>query len=52
MVQSGFTLDPGQTYTSKYRFYVYDGEPTATEIERLYQDYAIPPLVEFFSENK
>jgi hypothetical protein len=38
-----FKIEPGQTYTSRYRFIVTDGDPGKAEIERQYNDYAHPP---------
>ena len=40
-----FEIVPGEPYVSLYRFVVADGPPDATEIERLWRDYANPPRV-------
>ncbi len=40
-----FTIKPGDTFASRYRFVVHDGEVNAKLIERLWQDYANPPKV-------
>jgi hypothetical protein len=39
-------IEPGQPYVSRYRFVVADGPADATELERLWNDYAHPPKVE------
>jgi Methane oxygenase PmoA len=39
------TLHPGQPYTSRYRFVVYDGQPDTALLERLWHDFAAPPKV-------
>jgi hypothetical protein len=38
-------IKPGETYVSRYRFVVHDGEMTKAELERLWNDYAYPPVV-------
>ncbi|HEU0010027.1 MAG TPA: PmoA family protein [Verrucomicrobiae bacterium] len=38
-------IKPGETYVSRYRFIVHDGEMTKSEIDRLWNDYAQPPVV-------
>jgi hypothetical protein len=40
-----FAIRPGETYTARYRFVVYDGEPDPGLLNRLWKDYANPPLV-------
>ncbi len=40
------SIEPGQTYTARYRFVVQDGPPSAEQIDRLWHDYAHPPRVE------
>lgn len=40
-----FTIEPGKPYVSRYRYYVHDGEVNAKECERLWRDYAEPPVV-------
>lgn len=39
-------LEAGRTYGLKYRMFVYDGEISAEQAERLWRDYADPPHVE------
>lgn len=39
-------LEPGRTYALKYRMFVYDGEISAEQAERLWTDYADPPQVD------
>ncbi len=39
-------IAPGGAYVSRYRFVVADGKPDATELDRLWNDYAQPPRVE------
>ncbi len=38
-------ITPDSPYTARYRFAVMDGEADATELERLWNDYANPPEV-------
>ena len=38
-------INPGQPYLMRYRFAVYDEAPAVPEIERLWNDYAVPPAV-------
>ncbi|MCA1801452.1 MAG: PmoA family protein [Rhodothermaceae bacterium] len=38
-------IRPGSPYTSRLRFITYDGDPDADIIERLWADYAMPPVV-------
>jgi len=49
MVEGGFAIAPGETYTSHYRFVTYDEQPEADLLERLWQDYATPPNVKLFN---
>lgn len=37
-----WSIGPGETYTSQYRFVVTDGEPNVDLINRLWNDYASP----------
>jgi hypothetical protein len=39
-------IEPGTPYTSRLRFITYDGEPDPELIERLWTDYARPPVVQ------
>jgi len=43
--RGSFTLEPGKTYVSRYRFHVHDGKLNAQKAERLWNDYAHPPAV-------
>jgi hypothetical protein len=36
---------PGAAYVSRYRFIVFDGPPEAARLDRLWNDYANPPVV-------
>jgi hypothetical protein len=38
-------LNPGNVYTQKYRMLVYDGKVDAAESERIWTDFAYPPVV-------
>jgi hypothetical protein len=38
-------LEPGRTYTLRYRMLVYDGEVSAAVAERYWDDLAHPPRV-------
>ena len=38
-------IKPGETYLSRYRFVVLDGPPVKAELDRLWNDYAHPPVV-------
>jgi hypothetical protein len=38
-------LKPGVKYVSRYRFVVHDGPPDRGELDRLWNDYAHPPIV-------
>jgi len=38
-------IKPGETYVSRYRFIIHDGEMTKAELDRLWNDYAHPPVV-------
>lgn len=40
-----FKITPEANYVSKYRFFVFDGEANKETIERIWQDYANPPVV-------
>jgi hypothetical protein len=44
--QSGdMEIKPGEKYISRYRFVVHDGPPDKAELDRLWNDYAHPPVV-------
>jgi hypothetical protein len=38
-------ISPGKPYVSRYRFIVADGPPDRAELERLWNDYAHPPMI-------
>ena len=40
-----WAIEPGRRYETRYRYVVYDGEPDPEMIERLWNDYAHPPVV-------
>jgi len=42
-------IKSGEDYVSRYRFVVMDGEPDATLLDRLWNDYAHPPRVEIYN---
>lgn len=44
-VLGSFTIEPGKTYTSRYRFVAYDGRLSPGDAEQLWADYAHPPRV-------
>lgn len=44
-VLGSFTIEPGKTYTSRYRFVAYDGKLSRADAEQLWADYAHPPQV-------
>ncbi len=44
--QSGdWSIEPGTRYEARYRYVVYDGEPNPELIDRLWNDYAHPPVI-------
>jgi hypothetical protein len=42
---SGFDIAPGKPYVSRFRIVVTDGEPDKALLDRLWNDYAKPPVV-------
>lgn len=38
-------IRPGEKYVSRYRFVVHDGAPDRAELDRLWNDFAFPPVV-------
>jgi hypothetical protein len=50
MVEGSFEIAPGRPYVSHYRFVVHDGLPDARELERLWHDYAEPPVARVVAE--
>jgi hypothetical protein len=49
MVLGEFEIVPGKLYISRYRLIVHDGPPDPKTIERLWNDYADPPVVRIIS---
>ena len=45
MILGTFAIKPGDTFVSRYRYYVHTGEPDARQNESLWNDYASPPEV-------
>jgi len=41
----GMEIKPGDKYVARYRFVVHDGPPDKAELDRLWSDYAHPPVV-------
>lgn len=50
MVLGAFDIAPGKTYVSRYRLIAHDGSPDTSAIDRLWHDYADPPLVTIVTE--
>ncbi len=44
-VAGEWRIEPGKPYTSRYRFLTYEGQPDRALIERVWNDYAIPPVI-------
>ena len=40
-----WSIEPGELYVARYRFVVYDGLPDPADLDRLWNDYAHPPVV-------
>jgi hypothetical protein len=40
----GMEIKPGEPYVSRYRFVIHDGPPDRAELDRLWNDYAHPPV--------
>lgn len=49
-VLGSFTIEPGQSYLSRYRLDVHDGRPDALAINRHWSDYATPPSTQLVKE--
>ncbi|HEY2156901.1 MAG TPA: PmoA family protein [Isosphaeraceae bacterium] len=45
MVLGEFEIEPGKPYVSRYRIVVHDGPPDPKLLDRLWDDFADPPLV-------
>lgn len=41
-----WSIRPGEPYTVRYRFVVYDGRPNPEVLDQLWRDYADPPVVD------
>jgi len=48
-VLGSFTIEPGKSYVSRYRFCVHEGEPDREVADRLWHDYAHPVKVRVVS---
>ena len=48
VVDGAFTINPGETYRSQYRYYVHTGKLDTATAQRLEQDYATPPVVKAY----
>lgn len=46
-----WSIEPGKPYTAQYRFVVYDGPPNAELLDRLWNDYAHPPVANLTVSN-
>jgi hypothetical protein len=42
-----WSIRPGEPFASRYRVIPLDGEPSPAELDRLWNDFATPPAVEF-----
>jgi hypothetical protein len=40
-----WAIRPGEPYRARYRFVAHDGAPDLAELDRLWNDYAVPPRV-------
>jgi len=45
-------IQPGKDYVFRYRFYVHEGKPVVTDLERIWNDFADPPNVKFETISK
>jgi hypothetical protein len=48
VVEEGFFIAPGETYTSKFRYFVHDGPADFTHIERLHQNLLSPVKIQVY----
>lgn len=48
-VAGEWRIEPGKPYVSQYRFVTYEGEPDRALLERLWNDYAHPPVITVIS---
>jgi hypothetical protein len=44
-VAGEWRIEPGTAYVSRYRFITYEGQPDRALLERLWNDYATPPVI-------
>jgi hypothetical protein len=44
-VAGEWRIEPGTPYVSRYRFITYEGQPDRALLERLWNDYATPPVI-------
>jgi Methane oxygenase PmoA len=44
-VAGEWRIEPGTPYVSRYRFITYEGQPDRALIDRLWNDYATPPVI-------
>ena len=51
MVPGSFELKPGKPFVSRYRFFVHNGKVDVEQVERLWRDYAQPPVVKVVKVN-
>jgi hypothetical protein len=47
-----FTIQPGTPYVTRFRFITKDGPPDAALLDRLWKDYATPPLVTYLPRSR
>jgi len=50
MILGQFSIEPGKTLVSRYRYYVHTGDPDAETNDRLWNDFARPPTVSLQSD--
>jgi hypothetical protein len=50
LIHPHWEISPGKAYVSRYRLVVADSAADAAEIERQWNDYATPPVVELRQE--
>lgn len=44
-VAGEWRIEPGKPYVSRYRFVTYEGQPDRAFVDRLWNDYATPPVI-------
>jgi hypothetical protein len=50
-VAGEWKIEPRKPYVSRYRFVTYEGEPDRALLDRLWNDYATPPVVTVIAPN-